>query len=545
VDIDFRAPTDRAASLTWGQQRVAQLIADLHPDHATLNLRFACGIKPGMAIGDIASALRDMVEACESVRTLFNPDAPAGQQQRVVAEGRVVVGVRTVQAATFAEAEEWAAELAAAEFAADELPIRMSLVVDQAGPNFLLFAISHLASDFLGARWLLWPLRHILRPLRNPLPDEEPAATQPVDVSLWENSDAGRKEGGRALDRHARSLARMPQSMLPRPPIQPLHPRYQYVELQTSAGAWCLSHLAQQHGVSESAVGHAVLCLILAHVSGLRRAHLQVCVGNRVDRRFATVVGSLTQDVPTCVTVDDSDFDTLLRRSAGAVGQATMTGRFPHHGLAEARRRVETDRGFPLDLSFWLNSRLFVPVSVEAPTEAQLRDELPRTSVRWLGGDERSTSTLFCYLDRVRDVLTVRTLVDTAYLSRDEAEQWLRAFESILVNAVLRPERGARELVADTGLASFQPTADWVQLDHSWIHLPTTAQHLREALPGVPLRVCIDPDGEQPGLVAILTDPGTEDNVAIPAGDAVERLRGCKVALWPRRFAREAEKVNQ
>nr|WP_269440794.1 condensation domain-containing protein [Micromonospora tarapacensis] len=525
----------RTADLTWGQQRVAQLMADLRPDHTGLNLRFACRVRSGVTAEEVASGIRTMMEASESVRTLFNPDAPK-DQQRVLAEGVVHVPIVTVETVTFALAEESAAELAAAEFGTEDLPIRMSIMADREGPAFLLFALSHLASDFLGARWLVWHLRHILQ-LFVTFSGEEPVAVHPVDVSDWESSEAGQREGARALRRHELNLAKMPQSMLPRLPREPLRPRYQYVEIKTSAGAWCLSHLAERHGVSETAVGYGVLSLILARVSGLARGHLQICVGNRADRAFATVVGTLTQDVPACVTVDDSDFDTLLRRSAGAVRQATMTGRFPHQGLVDVRRRVEAERGFPLDLSYWLNSRLFSAVSVDAPTAARITEECGRTSIQWQGGDERSTSTLFCYLDRLDDMLAVRTLVDTAYVTRDEAERWLRAFETVLVTAALLPDLGVEALGMRAGIEPFRATDEWAQIDHSWIHLPSTAARLRAALPGVSLRVEVDARGDQPALVAVVTDPDPGYDVSALAGtDVIEALRGCKVAMRPHRF---------
>ncbi|RBQ08457.1 hypothetical protein DQE82_18590 [Micromonospora sp. LHW51205] len=541
LEIRFRAPSGRTADLTWGQQRMAQLMADLQPNNASLNLKFAHRIKPGLKADEVASAIRGMVEACESARTLFEPDAPSAQQ-RVTTEGVLHVAVITAVTATFTSALESAAELAGTPFGADDLPVRVGILTDRSGPAFVLLAINHLASDYLGAHWMTWHLRHVLQA---DFSDGEPSAIHPVDVSHWESSEAGRREGARALLRHERSLARMPQSMLPRLPVEPLHPRYRYVVMQTSAGAWCLSHLAKRHGVSETAVGHAALSLVLAHVSGLSRAHLQVCVSNRAGRDTAAVVGCLTQDVPTCVAIDDADFDALLRRSAGAIHHATLTGRFPHRGLMEVRERVEKRRGFPLDLSYWLNSRLFVPLPAEAPNAARIREEAARTSVRWLGGDQCSTSTLFCYLDRRDDILEVLMLVDTAYVAPAEAEQWLRAFESILVTAVLRPELSADALVAETGVVSFRATDDWVKIDHSWIHLPTTAARLHAALPGMTLRLAVETPGGEASLVAMVASPRSGRETSAPSDTVVvEALRGCRVGMRPHRFVSRAGDVQ-
>lgn len=538
VEFRFRAARSRSGFLAWGQQRVADLMSDLAPDHAPLNLSFSHPIRSEATIDEVTAAIREMVEECESVRTLYDLGADI-QRQHVVARGTLRVRVVSVDRGTCDLAEESASALAAAAFGPGDLPIRMSIMVDRDGPAFLLFAVSHLASDFLGSRRLVWHLRHVLQ-LAVPPAEADLVTAHPVDVSDWENSEAGRREGARALLRHERSLRRMPQSMLPRLPIEPLRPRYQYVEMQTAAGAWCLSHLAGRHGVSETAVGHAAFSLVLSQVSNLPQAHLLVCAGNRFDRAFAAAVASLTQDVPTCVTAGDTDVDTLLRRSAGAVRQATMTGRFPHRDLMALRSRVENERGFPLDLSFWLNSRLLTPVAVEAPTDGRLRNELTRTSIRWLGGDQRSTSTLFVYLDRLDDVLVVRTLVDTAYVTRDETEQWLRAVESILVAAVLRPERSTGTLAADAGLVPFDATADWALIDQSWIHLPTATARLRAAAPGAAVRLAVETVDGRPSLLGIVSGPAPGRGAGTPAGsDAVRALRGCKVAMRPHRFVAE------
>ena len=539
VDVHFHAANGRSGALAWGQQRVADLMADLRPDTTSLNLRLAWPIRAGATTEEVLDAIKEVMEACESIRTCYDPYAGA-DQQHVLAQGVIRVPVVASETASWspAAAQEAAAELASAEFGPDDLPIRMRILVDRDDPVFLVFALCHLASDFLGIRRLLWHLRSVLNFSADP--DADGLETlHPLDIRAWEESEAGQLQGARALQRHERSLLRMPQSMLPRLPIEPLYPRYQYVEIQTSAGSRCLSRLAERHGVSETAVGHAVLCLILAHASTLDRASLQVCVGNRFDRGFAAAVASLTQDVPTCITVDDSDFDTLLRRSAGAVRQATMMGRFPHKGLVDARERAEVERGFPLDLSFWLNSRIYTPAKPASPTGELIRDEaeldLDKTSVRWLGGEISSTSSMFAYLDRFDDVLALRTLVDTAYVTREEAEQWLRAFESILVTATLQHELGTLALARSTGIAPFKPTSEWAQIDHSWIHLPTATERLCAALPGVAVRLAAETLDGEPSLVGIVSDP-------TPGRDAdiIEALRGCKVAMRPRRFVPEA-----
>ncbi len=521
--------TDLKAPLTWGQRRVAGLQADLAPAHATLNIRFARGLRPGLTVADVMVALRGVLERCESLRTRFRTDAETAYQD-VADRGVVEVLLVDSPSVDGPFAERVGDDLAAKPFSPTDLPFRAAIIMSSSVPRFVALAISHLAVDYFGAGWLLWHLRDVLHsePGRGGRIPTAPA--QPLQVSKWERSAAGREVGDRSVARHASTYTHMPASMLPRLPQVPMTPRYRYLELSSPSATSCLRHLSTRHGVTETAVLYGVLSLLLAEVSGLSRSHLQVCVSNRVDHHFGSVVAPLTQDVPTWVGVTDTNFDGLLRRSAGVLLRSATHGRFPPEQMSAEQASAERRRGVALDLSFWLNSRLETPLArtkqLSATELSALRSE---STITEDGGDATSTSTLFVYADHIEGVLHLRILVDTAFVALDEARWWLSAVDDLLyIAAQEEAEEDLHALAAAAGIHPPERDNDWALVDHSWVHLPTTAGLLRRLPRASELRLELDwtPDGNR--LVAKL-----DDGVLLVPQDMRDLLTGLKVAMLP------------
>jgi hypothetical protein len=529
LTVRFGAPTAGSAPLTWGQQRVASLNAQLHPGEASLNLRLACRLAPGTAPAEVAAALAEAVHKCEGLRTRYSWNDPDGTQS-VCAEGELPCPVLAADGLELPQAFALADDLADAPFRDDDLPIRVALLGD--GPcdaAYLLLVVSHLASDFFGIDFLLGNLRAVLPPGPGGAPDPGPDPAQPREIAAWESSPEGLREGRRAVERQAKALARMPQSMLPRLPGEALTPRYRYLELRSSAASLCLTHLSAVHKVSETAVFAATLAALLSAAGGVDRSHLQLCVANRVRGRTATSVASLTQDVPVCVDVTGTDMAGLIRRCAGVVVASTTQGRFPPESLDQARRAVEHDRGLALDLSYWLNSRIRPGTrSAGTPDAARLGDELRRTTVAEVGADLTSSSTVFTYVERDDDELVVRFLVDTAYVATAEAAGWLRAIETMLVSTVTSAAVEPVALARSAGVAAPERNHDWAVVDHSPVHLPTTSRLLSDAL-GVPVRVVPDHTGRRL-LARFDGPPPSEDRLRALGPDLI---RGCRVAAIP------------
>lgn len=523
LTVRFSAATEGDAPLTWGQRRVAVLNAQLHPGEATLNLRLACRLRSGATLSDVVAALGRAIESCEALRTRYPWDDPDGTQT-VCSQGELPCAVLTANGLERSQAFALADELADTPFRADDWPLRVAIVTDGSqGPDFLLLAVSHLATDFFGIDFLLWNLRAVLPPGSGRATDPGPHPAQPRDVAAWESEPDGLREGHRAVERHARALSRMPQSMLPRLPGEPLVPRYRYLELRSRAASLCLAHLAAVHKVSETAVFAAMWASLSSTAGGVDRSHFQLCVANRFRGRTASSVAPLTQDVPVCLDVAGTDVAGLIRQCAGTVVASTAHGRFPPELADQARRAVERDRGLALDLSYWLNSRIRSATGSDtAPGAARLRAELRRSTVTEVGADATSSSTVFAYVERYDGELVVRIMVDTAYVGPAEAAGWLSAIEAMLVSTVSSAAVEPAALARSAGVVAPERDSGWIVVDHSPIHLPTTARVLSNAL-RVPLRLTSD----RTGLRLLAQFDG-----AAPSAEAIEALTPDMIRKW-------------
>lgn len=527
LTVRFTATTEGSGPLTWGQRRVAVLNARLYPGEAALNVRSAFRLGPGVTPADVVAALGRTIESCESLRTRYRWDDPDGIQT-VLSQGAlpcpVLIADGLDRSRASALADELADELAGAPFRADDWPLRVAVLTGGSqDPGYLLLAVSHLATDFFGMDFLLWGLRAVLPSGPGRAADPGPRQAQAREVAAWESGPEGLRAGRRAVERQVRALSRMPQSMLPRLPGEPLVPRYRYLELRSRAASLCLAHLAAVHRVSETAVFAAMWASLSSTVGGVDRSHFQLCVGNRFRGGMASVVASLTQDVPVCLDVAGTDVAGLIRQCAGAVVAATAQGRFPPGPAEEARRGVELDRGLALDLSYWLNSRLRPePGSAVAPDAARLRAELRRSTVAEVGADATSSSTVFVYVERYDGELVVRIMVDTAYTAPAEAAGWLSAIEAMLVSTVSSAAVEPAVLARSAGIAAPERDHEWIVVDHSPIHIPTATRLVSDAL-CVPVRLTRDRTGRL--LLAQCDGP-------VPSADVFDALVPDVIRDW-------------
>lgn len=522
--VRFQAPSTSGdvLPLSWGQERVLDLEDAMRPGHAQLNMRLVIPMRTGVSIDDALRAITRMVVTCHSTRTTYVRQPGSEPLQRLCSAGDLaVIELDVALGDDQSSARALAEELAAQPLADDALPLRVAVVSAAGEPRQLVMAVRHIAVDYFGLPPLLEALGDLINTEARDGRDRSPVS-QPADIVAWERSLRGRNAGARASRRNARTFEEMPASMVPRPPGTPEAPRYRYVRLESRCLTSTLGHLANRHGVSETSVLYGALSVVLTHVSGLDRAHWQVCTANRLDRTSASAVASLTQDIPTWVDVSDHDFVAVLERSSRALLDATLHGRFPHAGLAATRAAGEARRGVALDCSYWINSRLsgnrVVRTTLTACELGRLRDDA--LLVIEPGGDITSTSTAFVYADRRDDTTTLRMLVDTAYVPTNEARAWLGAVDALLLHA-LDGETDTRALAVTAGQSTPPPDPQWALVDHSRIHLPTVLACLLAA--GAPVESVRVEDEARADAPAILIATARDLDAAVVA------LRGVRV----------------
>lgn len=536
--IDFgctTSPTSTTGPVTWAQQHMLTLFAELHPQTDPLNLRFYTKVRSGLAEDEVFDALADLVRTHEALRTRYVAP-PEGPAQEVSGTGHLDVPIFDCPAeAAETVATQTMAALASQPFdICREWPVRCAVVCIDGSPRYLVFALCHLVVDFAGASWM----RHHLREVLPPQPAQAPAPTtdyRMVSEAEWERSPAGARSGARAVAHHERTLSAMPQSMLPRPVAEVESPRYRYLDFHSPALAMALPVLAARHRTSAASVVFAGVAAVSGFVAGLPSAFLQLTVGNRSKARLQGAVGMFTQDVPVRVDLTDASFADVISRAAPAVFQAGRFGTYPPAELAARRRRIEARRGVAFDLSCWLNYRTStdqVVPATQCPTESELAQGAARTRWRWLEGTDNSTSTYFVFADSRPRRFTLTTIVDTALLPADEAVDWLRTVERLLCASVTQ-DVGVAEIAETTGLCADRRGEDWYFSDTGWTHVPSVVDLVRRISGSQQAAVFPEPSADGPRLVAYLNEGRSGAGpVGLHTG-CVAALPGVRTAVAP------------
>ncbi|WP_214111399.1 condensation domain-containing protein [Acrocarpospora catenulata] len=217
ITVAFQAQGEPATGpLTWAQQHMLALMADLEPDSRSVNLRFTCALRSGLTVAEVTEGLRDLMTHFDALRTVYVPP-PSGPAQRVLTDGELVVPVvEAAKGTAAATAGRLAADMWALAFdVSGEWPLRAALVTTDGEPRQLVFVGSHLVLDQTGTQWLQYHLRGLLA--RPPAPVRGPELVhRPLDEAEWEKSDTGQRHSERALAHHEATLRAMPQTMLPR-----------------------------------------------------------------------------------------------------------------------------------------------------------------------------------------------------------------------------------------------------------------------------------------------------------------------------------------
>jgi hypothetical protein len=520
--------------LTWAQQHMMGFIEALHPATASLNLRFTCQLRRGLDTLAVLSAVRDLVETYEALRTLYVPP-PEGPAQRRVMSGELLVDIVNSQsAAAETTAATVAHRLAAAPFRlSSELPIRVAIVRTGQEPLYLAFAVSHLVVDFEGTKCMK---HHLSKVSAEPIAEIQALTRvhQPRYEAEWERSPAGQRAAQRAIENHLQTFQAVPQTMLPRSDAEAEYPRFRYVTLESLALAAAVPALARRHNVSTTAVLYAVIASITGYISSLPRALLQLTVGNRIQERHRNAVSMFTQDVPAFVDLGDVSVADVIVRASSVILRAARFGQYPPLRMMAAKTAVELDRGIAIDLSCWLNHRLSSSrphATAEQPSRQLMSRLKSRTRWQWAGADERSTSTYFIHVDESARAVTLTMLFDTAVIARDEAIDWLRSVESLVCATAV-----GEVAVAGVGEhVSVTPTvfgAGWCLTDHTWVHLPTIAALVRSVARTSVADVFPVPTRNGVRLVAYILGPA-----AIPIArfhaQCVSALSGGRTAMTP------------
>ncbi|MEU5611777.1 condensation domain-containing protein [Streptomyces sparsogenes] len=464
--IELRGLRAVRAPLTWGQQviyRALQSRADRA--HYDYNQRLSLPVPEGRALPDVIDAIRALVTAHESLRTVYRDGtADSAPYQEVAGEGRLTV--RVLHGDDPAAALE---ALAATDFdLSREWGVRAAVLTGPGGPRHLALYLSHVAVDGWAAGLVVRQARALLADADA---DSDAAAVpagpvpQPADLAVAERSAAGRTADRRA-DAYQRSLLlRAPRTMFPTAadpekaltdPEKALTdpgkaltdpgkaltaprkaPEWAHGEFRSGRLEAAAREVAARCRAGEETVYLAALGTLLARRAGLTRCVLKTIFANRIGTERQAMVAPLASDVLLCFDVGGPSFDDSVRAAHLAKLRGYARAQYDPARLERLVAEVGRERGEQLDLSVLHNDLgALAPPRDEGDGRPAPDPGTVATSFRWAEPFRLPSVKLYCDVrTSPRGERVLGIAADTRYLPRRDLRELFFRMEELVVTA--------------------------------------------------------------------------------------------------------------
>jgi hypothetical protein len=539
LEVPFAAGGSREGPLTLAQDNVLRVLRELRDagDPYTMNLWLSAPVPHGTTFGRIETALRDLLETHEVLRTTYR--AGAQTTQVAVAAGSLSCGVYEAGQRMRATAERLRWLMLGRHFEVDaELPIRVAVLTSEGTPVRLLAALSHLAADAAAVEVLADDLGELLR--TGARPQRRFAARQPIDQAAAERDPAAQRRAEAALAFWRRALERGPQAMfsLPARPAGDAG-EYRQARLRSPAIATAVGAIAAQTRTSRSTVLLAAVVALL----GLRTANdaclLSMLAGNRVAPGLRRYVGPLAQDALLSVSLDVDGFHELVRQVWAASLAAYRHSQYDAAALRRVWSRVSEQHG-----TWYARDCVYNDLSTPMPAgpaedpgllRAAIAGALPRAELTWEPAESLPAAFIF-YVHRLDTDAELSLWARTDQLPAADVEGFLLGVQRLLVVAAAGPVRLAG-LASVTGLAAGARGPGWLRVGNSWVD-PAAVRGLLLDVPGVrDAAVLAEPDaGTRHRLVAYLLSAGDMRTPRALHAACVAALPGRETAIAPHRY---------
>ncbi|MDT0447625.1 condensation domain-containing protein [Streptomyces hesseae] len=430
------------AGLTWSQQEIWSLIEDAAPEDHVYNVVGVIDVPDGTRVDELRClrAVSFFVSRHEALRTLFPRDRHGRVSQRVLREGVVPVAVaRTdepdtaglgVAGLTAALREDFGSR----PFSyADELPVRIGLVVSGGDVRAAVYAFSHMAVDWFGLDALLQEVRAYFRDGETlpPLADD---ATRPADLANWQASPEGVAKGTRALRHIEATFGGRPLLFLP-PALgtDAAGPGHHRAALRSPAANLATGVIARHMGMSTTSVVLGCAAALLGETTGSGTVDLLLTSSQRFDRDLRHMVATLMQEAYFSVDVTGADVFEIIKRSWRASISAYRNAGCATDALAALLGRLGDGPDAPLKLLHCFNDKRgrTEPVPLAPGTDPQ--DLLDDSTLTRLPVTEREP--FYLVVDGDQEAMEFSLTCDAAHFTPADTEGFLRALESSLVTA--------------------------------------------------------------------------------------------------------------
>ncbi|MGW1216660.1 amino acid adenylation domain-containing protein [Streptomyces sp. NPDC002499] len=293
---------------------------------ATYNGAFALQLTGELSVGALESALRDVIDRHEILRTVIVEDDDGVPHQQVLPFGRTAFDLPVLRAAGRQERDTAVGEFATATFdLATDIPIRARLV--RCGPHehTLVLVMHHIAVDGESFRPLFRDLNTAYAArTEGRAPAWEPLPVQYADYTLWQQDVLGDESdpdslAGRQLAYWRQTLADLAQPLaLPtdRPRPKAMSHRGDMTAVTIDGDLLrAVQKLAAEADTTVSMVMHAALAVLLRHLGCGDDVPIGAPIAGRTDEELRDLVGFFVNTwVLRADLSGNPDFTQLLQR---------------------------------------------------------------------------------------------------------------------------------------------------------------------------------------------------------------------------------------
>ncbi|MEV0250498.1 amino acid adenylation domain-containing protein [Nocardia sp. NPDC050712] len=294
-------PRPELVPLSYAQQRM-WFLNRFDPDSAINNIPVAVRLSGKLDVVALQSAVRDLVERHEVLRTVYPEVDGAGVQSVLpLTDPRAVPPLPTLDAVPERVAE-FVTRVAMTKFdVTAKPPVRVQLLRLSDDEHVLVCVIHHIAGDGFSMGPLTRDLMTAyVERTRGGRPDWEPLAVQYADYALWQRETLGSEDDPAALLSQQIAywqgrLAALPEQLnLPADRPRPAAASNHGATVRTTVDAElhaALYKVAQQHNSTLFMVAHTALAVLLARLSGTRDIVIGTPVAGRGEAALDDLIG--------------------------------------------------------------------------------------------------------------------------------------------------------------------------------------------------------------------------------------------------------------
>jgi hypothetical protein len=440
-ELEFAFAAGRAGSgpATWGQRAIWDVVRHLGTDAARYNVSGGTPLAAPLPRSRVEAMVRDLLLLHDSLRTSLGPAGGGGLTQTVHAAGTVPVVCRqSAPEDVTPVAYALYHELQARAFDAErELPVRIGLIEAAGSVRYVIFALSHTASDGWGLRNLLADFAELAAGGTAGAIRARGDRLQPLEEAEFQVSERGRRRDAAARRSWREKLGRGPASQFPARAGQPPAPAFPNAVLNSPALALALDRVAAGLAVNPAAVLLAAAAAAAGRLTGVREAVFQVVVNNRFLPGMAGGVNTIAQEGLFHLPDTHGDFTDLVRRTFGATLSAQRHAYYDKLALDRdiAQLRAACDHS-----CFVNDTRGLMPsLGYAKPAPEPLEQARERTTLSWPTEHEPRKNTTFA-LD-AQDApgsLELAMTADSAVLPRRDMARFLYGIEDLVVGQATR-----------------------------------------------------------------------------------------------------------